>query len=38
MDFDELLEDIQIEIEMDWIALDWWKTVNRIVLVYQMTE
>jgi len=30
INFDELLERVQIEIEMDWIALDWWKTVNRI--------
>ena len=30
MDFDEALERIQIEVEMDWLALDWWKTVNMI--------
>ena len=30
MDFDKLLEEIQIEVEMAWIALDWWATVNKI--------
>ena len=30
LEFDEALECIQIEVEMEWLVLDWWKTVNRI--------
>lgn len=33
MDFDQALEDIQIEAEMDWMVLDWWAMANRIASI-----